>query len=90
MFRNRVLSRLLPVRPRVTHPPVGPCRCGRAGSPSAVPPNFEDRNIITEKEMLRSTIALLTLEAAIDRPFFFLIPLYCMIFVLRTRRGSAP
>ena len=37
MIGNRVLSRLLPVRPRVTHPPVGPCRCGRAGT-SASPP----------------------------------------------------
>jgi len=52
MIGNRVLSRLLPVRPRVTHPPVGPCRCGRAGSPSAVPPNSSHRFIITEIEML--------------------------------------
>jgi hypothetical protein len=49
MIRNRVLSRLLPVRPRVTHPPVEPCRCGRAGSPSAMPPNFDGSYITTDQ-----------------------------------------
>jgi len=36
-YCRRVLSLRRPVRPRSTHPPVGPFRCGRTGA-SVVPP----------------------------------------------------
>jgi len=54
MIGNRALSQRIPIRPRSTHPPVGPFRCGRRGAPALVPPYSDLRLIITEMERLLS------------------------------------
>jgi len=60
MIRNRVLSRLPLVRPHLRSPQdtakemiQTPSGSGRAESPAAVPPNFDDSKIITEKRCFR-------------------------------------